>query len=82
MWKGPSNDNMHPHTQTHRQGYNASVWKVNVNPWLFFICRPLRELKNITSKLFLRGDRKDCHTEVFSALALIRLVMVKQRGAP
>lgn len=33
-------------------------------------------------QLFLRGDRKDCHTEVFSAVALIRLVMVKQRGAP
>lgn len=68
------------HTQTHRQGYNASVWKVNVNPWLFFYLPAPQRAEEY--QLFLRGDRKDCHTDVFSAVALIRLVLVKQRGAP
>lgn len=45
-----------------------------------FIYPPFTELKNIMGKLLLRGSLIDSRTQLFSRVALIKLVMAKRHG--
>lgn len=45
-----------------------------------FIYPPFTELKNIMGKLLLRGSLIDSRTQLFSRVALIKLVMAKRHS--
>lgn len=80
MWRGPIMTTGE-HTQTSRLTIALVVSrKVKVKSSAVFICPPLAKLQKIVDKLLLRGSLMDSRAQLFSAVALIVLVMAKHHS--